>query len=199
MRLNLWLLVPVKPFGEGKSRLAGELDPVQRSDLSRRLLGHLLSIAHDSDLFTGILVVSRDDLVRQIATEAGVATMHELGHGLNDALEAAREQVLQWDADAIVVLPSDLPWVTKADLDALVRAGERAPVVLAPSQDGGTNALYLRPADAIKFSYGKQSALRHAQLAAQRGFSTVLLESPTLAFDVDSPSDFQRLAHTGQP
>ena len=191
--LNLWLLVPVKPFDEGKSRLASELNDTQRSDLSRRLLERLLSLARATELFTGILVVSRDDDVFQVAADAGVAVLHESGYGLNTALDAAREQVLQWGAEAIVVLPADLPWVTEDDLLNLVSTGRDGSIVLAPSQDGGTNALFLRPPSAIEFFYGKGSARRHVDMAEERGLSVVLLESPTLAFDIDSPVDLQRL------
>lgn len=206
MGLNLWLLVPVKPFGEGKSRLAAALNSAQRSALSRQLLVRLLSVANESGLFTGILsgilVVSRDDEVLRVAADADVETMVESGHGLNDALEAAREQVISLGADAILILPSDLPWITADDMVDLVAAGTDAAstdsaVVLAPSQDGGTNALFLRPPRMIEFSYGKESALRHAKLAEAQGLSVIRIESPTLAFDIDSPADFQRLVHAG--
>ena len=198
MGLNLWLLVPVKPFGEGKSRLASVLNDTQRSDLSRRLLVRLLTLAQTSELFTGILVISRDDEVLQVAGDANVATLRESGYGLNAALDAAREQVLEWQAEAILVLPADLPWITEGDLADLVSAGTARSIVLAPSQDGGTNALLLRPPSAIKFLYGKGSARRHADMAEERGLSVVLLERPTLAFDIDSPVDLQRLSIAGE-
>jgi 2-phospho-L-lactate guanylyltransferase len=61
--------------------------------------------------------------------------------------------------------------------------------VIAPSRDGGTSALLLRPPDAIDFAFGEESFRRHCTLAQARGVQCQVYESPTLAFDVDVPRD----------
>lgn len=195
--MKVWLIVPVKPFGEGKSRLAATLDNGQRAQLSRRLLNRTLSIALDSKLFAGVLVISRDPAVHGAAEEAGATAMQEPGEGLNPALDAARGQALAWGADAILVLPSDLPWVTVSDLARLLtpQPGPRA-VVLAPSHDGGTNALLLCPPDAMDFAFGTESYQRHCELAERGQLPMRIVQSPTLAFDVDKPYDLHLLAES---
>jgi 2-phospho-L-lactate guanylyltransferase len=75
-------------------------------------------------------------------------------------------------------------------LDALyelARAGEG--VIIAPSHDGGTNALLLRPPHAIGFAFGEGSFARHCAMAAAAGLPCHVYESATLALDVDHPED----------
>src|SRR5688572_31414579 len=85
----LWLIVPVKPFGEGKSRLASVLSPDLRAELSQRWLTHLLHIAVSWGHFTGIGVISRDPTVLTLAGALGARPIMEAGDGLNEALTQA--------------------------------------------------------------------------------------------------------------
>ena len=59
--MNLWLVVPVKPFDESKSRLAAILARQERAALTRSLLTRTLHVAQASGHFARLLVVSRDD------------------------------------------------------------------------------------------------------------------------------------------
>ncbi|MCB0187871.1 MAG: hypothetical protein KDE31_26565, partial [Caldilineaceae bacterium] len=58
--MKLWLIVPIKPFGEGKSRLAGVLPTSTRATLNHQLFRHVITQALASPILAGILVVSRD-------------------------------------------------------------------------------------------------------------------------------------------
>jgi 2-phospho-L-lactate guanylyltransferase len=187
---ELWLIIPVKPFGEGKSRLAASLSPAQRAALSQRLLERVLRLAHETGRFAARLVISRDPAVAAAATAAGAVALGEERSGLNAALSQARAAAVAAGAGAILVLPADLPQVTAADLQRLVDAcrGE-AGVVIAPSRDGGTNALLLWPPDVLDFDFGPDSFRRHCDQAARKGLAVSVVESSTLAFDLDRPQD----------
>jgi 2-phospho-L-lactate/phosphoenolpyruvate guanylyltransferase len=186
----LWLVVPVKPFVEGKSRLASVLPPGLRAELSQRWLTHVLTVAHDWGHFAGIAVVSRDVAVLALARALGALPISEMGNGLNDALAQAGAIVQAAGADAILTLPSDLPLLTHADLEGLYALAQKGEgVVVAPSHDGGTNALLLRPPDAIDYVFGLGSAARHLALAAAAGLPRHIYRSATLALDVDHPED----------
>lgn len=187
--MNLWLAVPVKPLSESKSRLSPALDPAARAKLSRRLLAHVLGAAQASGALAGILVVSRDPAVRALAEQQGALALPEPYPDLNLALDAARAEALARGADALLVLPADLPLLTAADIIHLRARIERAAVVIVPSRTGGTNALALRPPDAIPFAFGEGSCTAHRALAAGCGHAVEVWESPTLAVDVDLPSD----------
>ena len=94
-------------------------------------------------------------------------------------------------ADAILVLPIDLPFVSTDALDAVIDAlpaGGPAVVLVADRHGTGTNALVLRPPDVIEFAFGPGSRGAHADLATAAGVPYVELESP-LSFDLDTPDD----------
>lgn len=186
----LWLVVPVKPFGEGKSRLAAVLSSDQRAGMSRRWLIHLLSTASAWGRFAGIAVISRDPAVLSLASTMGAQPVVETGDDLNAALTQGSEAAVAAGAEAVLVLPSDLPLLSTADLDALYQAAaDGAGVILAPSHDGGTNAMLLRPPGAISYAFGEDSFARHRALAAAANLPCHVYRSPTLAFDVDRPED----------
>lgn len=192
--MKLWLIVPVKPFGVGKSRLAGVLSAAARARLSRRMLHHVLTQAAQANVLTGTLVVSRDATVLDGLPETEAILVQERGDDLNRALEQGRQQAVAWGADAILVIPADLPLLTAEDIRRLyLAATSGAGVVIAPSTDGGTNALLLRPATAIRFAFGPRSFAAHQALAHQAGLPCHRFQSPTLSFDVDWPTDLVTL------
>lgn len=194
---QLWLVIPVKPFDEGKSRLAPALTPAERSALARRLFTGVLSAAQASALFAGIVVISRDPVVRDLAESEGAQSLVEWGIDLNDALEQARMMLTQ--ASVLLVLPADLPEISSAELVAFVnlarqaRQPNRPLVAIAPSATGGTNALLLQPPGAIPFAFGaregRESFYWHSQLAQAADATLVVVESDALALDLDLPGD----------
>ncbi|RIK50826.1 MAG: 2-phospho-L-lactate guanylyltransferase [Chloroflexi bacterium] len=190
--LAIWLVVPVKPLDEGKSRLAAALSLEERAALSRRWLLGELRTAQASSCFAGLAVISRDETVLALAAAQGAVPIRETGEMLNAALEQARHEECVAGADALLVLPSDLPLLTVGDLHALVELGAAgAGVVIAPSHDGGTNALLLRPPHAIPYAFGEGSYARHVALAAAAGLPCHTYRSDTLAWDVDYPEDLR--------
>ena len=196
--MKLWLLTPVKPFDESKSRLAAILSRAERAELTRALLERTLQVARDSGRFAGLLVVSRDAAALNVAASAGAATLHEIGAGLNLALEQGCAQAQQRGADAVLILPSDLPLLTETDIAAVLDAGQTsADVVIAPSQDGGTNALLLPLPPPITLHFGPDSFQCHRQAALAAGLNVAICATPTLAFDLDRPEDLEVLQAGG--
>ena len=187
---GMWLVVPVKPFGEGKSRLASQLSPTERAGVSRQMLIHLMEVAAASRVLAGVLVVSRDPNVLALAAEAGALPVAEMGEGINAALDQATAVAAQRGAQAILVLPGDLPLITRQDIAQLEQSlPSPAGICLAQSKDGGTNALAMRPVGAIPFAFGAGSSSRHRGLAQAAGLPIHEIDSPTLAVDLDSPAD----------
>lgn len=187
---GLWLVVPVKPFGEGKSRLASQLSPTERAGVSRQMLVHLMEVAAASRVLAGVIVVSRDPAVLALAAEAGALPVAETGEGINPALDQATAAAMQRGAQAVLVLPGDLPLITKEDIAQLDRClPNPTGICLAESKDGGTNALAMRPLKAIPYAFGAKSFHRHRSLAEAAGLPIHLITSPTLAVDLDSPAD----------
>ena len=186
----LWLIVPVKPFGEGKSRLAAVLSTDLRAEFSQRWMTHVLTVAATWGNFAGMAVVSRDARVLAVASELGALPIVEVGDDLNEAITQACKVVCAAGAEGVLMLPSDLPLLTHEDLDELYDLSlEGDGVIIAPSHDGGTNALLLRPPQAIPYAFGEGSFARHAMLAASATLPCYVYNSSTLALDIDHPED----------
>ena len=99
-------------------------------------------------------------------------------------------------AAGLLILPADLPNLTVADIQALLElAGDRPhAIIIAPdATETGTNALLLRPPDLIQPSFGPDSYNRHCALARNAGVEPIIFRSPSLAYDIDLPSDLDHL------
>jgi 2-phospho-L-lactate guanylyltransferase len=80
--------------------------------------------------------------------------------------------------------------LTAEDLDELFKLVPTGNgMVIAPSHDGGTNALLLRPPQAIAYAFGEDSFARHRAMAAAAELACHTYHSSTLALDIDHPED----------
>ena len=190
--MSVWTIVPVKPFTRAKSRLASVLSQSERVELAEKLLRHTITTVQQVSEITGVLVISRDNKALAVAREAGAHTVQESGTPeLNHALMRATQVVQAWRGGAVLILPADLPLVTPEDLRDIVREGtEGRSVVIAPDRArDGTNALLVRPAGLIGYSYGPGSFERHIALAHQAQARLHIVEAQRLMLDIDVPAD----------
>ncbi len=215
--MSLWTVIPVKPFTEGKSRLAGCLSPRERRTLNRELLSHTLDAIRQAHVDAEIVVVSRDNDALEAATRLGSHALaeelpapqpaaagrrpadatHETQ--LNAALAQAARYVVARGASRTLILPTDMPNLTVEDVRAVASPRGTGPqIIIAPSRDGGTNALFLQPAQAIPFAFGKGSFARHQRLAEEAGIPVRVVESASLLFDIDLPEDYENVVRAGQ-
>jgi len=190
-----FVLLPVKPPAEAKSRLRGMLSDAERAELARRIFDHVLKTTLQVVDSNKILVICRDPSVLDGAAKRGARTVREPGeNGLNAALAAGRAEAVRRGADAVLVLPGDLPSLSADDIDALIAVGSASGVVIAPdSRDRGTNALMLSPPDLLPFAFGEESFAAHLMAARTRGIEAAVVRRPGLAFDVDTADDYARL------
>jgi 2-phospho-L-lactate guanylyltransferase len=192
--MTLWAIVPVKPLRRGKSRLAGTLTEDERTELNRALLQHTLETLSELKEVDGVLVVSRDPNALTIARNHGARTVQEDGQPeLNTALKRATIVAQVYATRGVLVLPADLPLVTREDILALIqRAVEPPVVVIAPDRHGkGTNALLISPPGLIEYDFGENSFQRHCELVKKAGARLEIVDLPTLGLDLDIPEDFE--------
>lgn len=177
-------IVPLKALDRAKGRLAGDLDGPSRQRLSQWMFGRVARALHAARTVTGVLVVVGDADGAALATAHGFAALREPRPGLQAALGAADAATA--GAPATLVVAADLPLARGGDLDAVCAAGDAHQVVVAPTRDGGTGALYRRPAAVIRTAYGPGSARAHLDAAAAGGVRALRLEVAGLALDVDT-------------
>jgi 2-phospho-L-lactate guanylyltransferase len=93
----------------------------------------------------------------------------------------------------VLVLPADLPLITREDIIALLDRAVRPPVVvIAPDRHGkGTNALLMCPPGIIEFDFGENSFQRHCERAKAAGARLEVVDLPTLGLDLDLPEDLE--------
>lgn len=187
--------VPVKDLFGTKSRLTPILDPGGRAGLTLYMMKRVVSVLNRAGIPSGNLcVVSPDRLVLETAAEAGAVPLAQNTNGLNPALEEARSWAESRGASSLLILPSDLPLLGTEDVEGILACGEESPAVVAPDAgETGTNALLLRPPDAIPFLFGSGSYRAHLEAARRRGLVVRECRSPNVSFDVDTIEDLKKL------
>lgn len=192
-------IVPVKSFARAKSRLGSVLRDDERAQLTRALFLHVLSVARESGVLDRIVVATDGDEVSTLALAHGADVLRDpqrVGSvPLGEVIDAAIDHVAA-DADAVLVLMSDLPLLTVADVTAMVDALSGADLVLAPDhREEGTNALVVRTA---RLGGATHTAFGHADSFARHcaidpGASIAVHRTPGLGFDVDTANDWRSL------
>ncbi len=176
------MLIPVKRLDGAKSRLADALDAEERADLVRELLGHVLAVVKEAKVGP-VTVVSAEPLDLD-----GTPRFDDGGLPWNEALSAAMTEVVC--EPVVAVVAADLPRLTAAEVRALVIATPECGIAIGRAQDGGTNAVSMRPPGKVETHFGEQgSAEVHERAARLAGGNAHVLDCPGLAFDVDTPED----------
>jgi len=194
---GVYAVVPVKDLRGTKSRLAPVLDPAARAGLTLYMMGRVVTRALKAGV-DAVGVVSPDPIVLGEALKRGATPLAQKSRGLNPALEEGRLWATENGASALLVLPADLPLIEAEDVTEVLAGAAGAPVVVAP--DGarsGTNALLLRPPDALPFLFGPGSFEAHLGAARDRGAEARVCENGHLSFDLDTAGDLAKYREEG--
>jgi 2-phospho-L-lactate guanylyltransferase len=187
-----WAVVVGRHGPAAKSRLAGALSAERRSALAMAMLTDVIDAAANAG-FGGVAAV----LTPTTRIRGDVLLVRDPGEGLARAIDAGLRAVTEAGADAVLILPGDVPLVTADELRRVIDAAREAPrsvVVVADRHGTGTNALALHPPAVIAPAFGPGSADRHLSAAAAAGARGLRLEITALSLDVDTPDDLAELA-----
>jgi 2-phospho-L-lactate/phosphoenolpyruvate guanylyltransferase len=188
--MSVYAIVPVQRVDLAKSRLSQALSSEERRALVLRLLGNVLEALNGSELVDTTLVVTPDPEVLRHAASASATPLLQVGRGLNEAIRQGRAYASAHHADALLIVLADLPLLTTSVVDNLLEASADAAVTLAPDRHGfGTNALVLRPLDAIEPAFGVDSYRVHRDEAGRQQRSTRTFHARGTAYDVDTADD----------
>lgn len=176
-------IVPVRGDG-AKSRLAPVLSAGERAELVRWMLERVLAACAGATAIERTLLVTPDPGL----APAGIDVLVDDGRGHPEAIALALADP-RARPGALVVM-ADCPLATAESVDALAAAAR--PLALAPSHDGGVNALALRGLDGLLPRFGVPAETTIAAARAE-GLEATVVADEGLAFDVDRPADLARL------
>ena len=195
--MSRWALIPVKGFDRGKSRLSEVLPPVERAALARSLFEHVVQVLRESPDIDDIAAVSDSVEARAHAEGLGVLALADAEHsrGLADVVDGALRDLEQRGAVSVLICMSDLPDLSVEDVASVLRQLDESDVVLVPDlAQQGTNVIAVKPATVLPSCLGHDDSLRRHHAGARRLGLTVSVQlSSGIGFDVDRPSDLDRL------
>ena len=188
--------VPVKSLSRAKTRLSPALTGLERGALTLAMLEDVLDAALSVPGWE-TWVISPDEVALEIAAGRGARPIPEAKPPLANAIRQVEAKAKAEGANALAILPADVPLVTVDTLHEALRT--LGAVVLARSADGsGTSLLLRRPPRAIPARFGPDSFRRHVELAETRGLPVSVVERRELSFDVDRPDDILTLLADGR-
>lgn len=157
------------------------------------MLAHVVRTAQDAANVAQVCVLgpSRHGLPESLCLLA------DPGGGLNAALHAGLAAAQAGGATRLLVLPADLPQLSRQDVE-LLAAAPAGSMAIAPDRHGtGTNALSLPlpAASAFRFAFGADSFAAHHDEALRLGLTIETIHSQTLARDIDCPEDLPDADH----
>ena len=196
--MNIAAVIPVKCFSNAKQRLSPLLSRADRERLAEAMFRDVLRQVMNARGLSATFVVTDDDKVAAIASNAGAAVIREEAErGETSAVDLARTRLKNAGWESIFVLPADMPLLRAIDIEtvlAQIPAGARGPfALLVPSHDRlGTNALLLAPPDVIKLRFGYDSFTFHMSQLAAQGLPARFFENERIALDIDEPKDLER-------
>src|ERR671922_590555 len=190
-----YALIPVKDLTHAKVRLSPLLSPAERYTLATAMLDDVLAAVRQAPTLDRIALVTTDAHALALAAQWGLEVVDEgAGRGETGAVELAVKVCRERGASSLAVIPGDIPLLTAADVDCVGQHGTQCDVVIVPSWDSrGTNAILLRPPDALQLRFGSWSFFPHVQQAKRKGLPYKVVRLPRVALDVDTPTDLARL------
>jgi 2-phospho-L-lactate guanylyltransferase len=182
-------IIPVNSPSSAKRRLAPLLTARQRAALVEAMLADVVAACKATAAVERVLVVTPDSTLAPPDTDLLV----DVGRGHAAAIA---EGLRQCRSDGALVVMADCPLVRHETLDLLCDAAR--PVALAPAQDGGTNAVALRPHDVVEPAFGiPRGAAVLTRRGRHLGLEVSIVDDPLLALDVDTPADVERVLDLG--
>jgi len=192
---SVHVLVPLKPLGEAKSRLAGLLDAGERRALAAAMAEDVLAVLAAHPSLATVTLITDDPAALQLAEQYNLRVLTErdlAAQGLNDVISCGLARLNLHCSDRVLVLHGDLPCLHGADIEAALGLLETTDTLVIGSDEAGvgTNLLAFSAGRAPTFEFGPDSCARHRAQAPSRAS---VLYRPGIALDVDEPLDLLAL------
>ena len=195
--MSLCAIIPVKPLRQGKSRLSSILSEEKREELNEYLLTSTLACISEISEITNAIVISYDPYALSIARDFGARTVLENRKtNINRALRKATAAAKAFRASSVLIIPSDLPLLTKDDVYSILSLTGTPPeiVIVTDRKAKGTNALYINPIGVLNYNFGDWSYKKHIEQAERKKIKVKKCQCENISFDLDLPEDWEFLS-----
>ncbi len=180
-------VVPLKNLKLAKSRLSNILAEGERQELVLAMFDDVLVSLRESPFIDKIFLVA-DKYFNPIADVQMITEIKNRGY--DEAIIEALKDSRVNQAQAMLILPADLPLLSTDELDTLIRDQEDGSIRIAGARDqDGTNALVMKPPSLLATSFGVGSFERHKKFAKALSVKIEEVNLPGLSFDVDTEKD----------
>jgi 2-phospho-L-lactate guanylyltransferase len=187
-------ILPVKSFGAAKQRLSGMLGSGARGALALAMFSDVMAGLRHVPGLDAIAVVTAERVAEDAALREGAAVLRDDEEsGQSAAARIGIAHALAAGFERVLLVPGDTPLLDPDEIGSLL--ARDLGVLIVPDRHGtGTNALLLRPPDALAPSFGPGSLERHLAAARAAGAPHAVEALPSLTLDVDTPDDLACLA-----
>ncbi len=194
------ILIPMRSLSEGKTRLSNLLSSNKREKLIKLLFTQLLkklkSLKNQFPLiFSDILVITPCEEVEKISKDFHVHVLKEQNlNGLNSAVNKG----MCWSSenlyDSCLILPGDIIDPETEDIKKILEMGKKSTdsMVICPSTDFGTNALFLSLPTRLNFKFGPNSFYEHQKEAKKSSIRSIIAPVDSLKDDLDTGKDLEK-------
>ena len=191
-------LLPAKPLSLAKTRLASVLGDADRMRIAAAMFTDVLRALSGARSVDAVVVVTADATLSTRARGMGAVVVDEgEPRGLNGAVALGTTAAGRLGAEAVLVVLSDVPLATAADVDDLLLRGPAHGALVVPSKEGtGTNAMLRQPPTVFAPSFGGRSLERHVAAAERARIPCEIVRNPRVALDLDTPEDLRAFAST---
>jgi len=191
-------ILPVKRFDTAKQRLRARLGEPERRELAEAMVADVLAALARTSALAEVIVVTAEPRAVALAAAAGAQVVPDQSErGQSEAAQQGLRRARDDGHDEALLVPGDCPAVSPGELDDLLeraRSRDHPLVVIVPDRHGtGTNALFLRPPEAIEPAFGPGSYERHLERATRAGVAWEVARPPALLLDVDTADDLETL------
>jgi 2-phospho-L-lactate guanylyltransferase len=189
---EVWAVVPVKERDRAKERLAPRVALALRRGLALAMLEDVLAALAEASGLAGLAVVTLDPEAGRLARRYDARLLTDGARDGHTGAVAAAARLLAAEGRAgMLTVPGDIPLVTSGEIGQILAAHRPPPsFTIVPSHDeGGSNAIFVSPPDAVPLRFGPDSFFPHLAAAKAKGILPTVLRLPGIALDIDHPED----------
>lgn len=201
-------ILPVKRFPLAKQRLGESVADSLRGDLTKAMVGDVLSALRECQAIETTIVVTSESSVALAARYIGAIVVEDTAEaGQSAAASLGLTRALEEGFERALCVPGDCPTLDPRELTDLLasrthgaeegttpraraQGTPKREVTIVPDRHGkGTNGLLLAPPDAIEPSFGPDSRGRHERLAHEGNLICRIEQPASLLLDIDTGED----------